>query len=365
MNTSRDPDMQFDDNLRVLGSRIPVPGGPSDDVRSRCLGEFDMVPRRRQSLRSLRRPAVLSTLGMAASLAVAVGLLFPVNGGPKVEAATILAKLKEQIAQPNLIELTMEDITIEEVSVSGHVQVATEGLAGDVHAIINEDDEGPLEVDVSFGIGQDAGWVLLRKLSIPDPDVQQVIDVLLPPDAETLLLLPDTVDFPGVHLDVAEGVEEVSSAHKVIKSFMETVRNQPDTDAIVEERRDGTLVLTVPIPDAKALEDFVRMASKAANEEMKRQGKEEKFDLDEIEIEGDDEVEVLFGSTLHVEYDPKTESVRRFAITDFGQDKGTLSVELRDGRLDTSLLDPDRVTGPKTRTIDLSAFVNLIEKLGD
>ncbi|UCC29484.1 MAG: hypothetical protein JSU86_14935, partial [Phycisphaerales bacterium] len=367
MNTPGNSDERFHENLQVLGGRIPVPESPSDEVRSRCMGEF-RVPARssgRSGLRKFRRPAVLSALGLAACLVLFVGFLFPTSGGPTVEAAVILAKLNEQIADPQLIELKIDSITIEEASIDGQIQVAKEGIAGDVRVVVNEADEQPIKVDASFGISQDGGWVLVRELGTSDPEVQPVIDLLLPPGTETLLLLPADVDLPGLELDIAEGVSELSTAHKMIETFTEIVRSQPDTDATVTEQRDGTILLTLPIPDAEALQNLARMAAMAADEELKREGKESDIDLDEIDVDvDDDDLNDLFGSTLHVVYDPGTKLVRRFAITDFGKNKGSLSVELSDGKIDTALLDASRVTGPNTRTIDLSAFQKLIDKVG-
>lgn len=361
MNTSGNPDERFHENLQVLGGRIPVPESPSDEVRSRCLAEFRASARSSggSGLRMFRRPAVLSALGLAACLVLFVGFLFPTGGGPTVEAAVILAKLNEQIANPQLIELKIDSITINEASIDGQIQVAKEGIAGDVRVVVNEAGEQPIKVDASFGISQDGGWVLVRELSTSDPEVQPVIDLLLPPGTETLLLLPDDVDLPGLELNIAEGVAELSTAHKMIETFTEIVRNQPDTDATVTEQRDGTILLTLPIQDAEALQNLARMAAMAA-------GEESDIDLDEINVDvDDDDLNDLFGSTLHVVYDPGTKLVRRFAITDFGKNKGSLSVELSDGKIDTALLDASRVTGPNTRTIDLSAFQKLVDKLGE
>jgi hypothetical protein len=367
MNTSGNPDERFHENLQVLGGRIPVPESPSDEVRSRCVAEFRAPARSsgRSGLRMFRRPAVLSALGLAACLVLFVGFLFPTGGGPTVEAAVILAKLNEQIANPELIELKIDSITINEVPIDGQIQVAKEGIAGDVRVVVKEADEQPIKVDASFGISQDGGWVFVRELSTSDPEVQPVIDLLLPPGTETLLLLPADVDLPGLELDIAaKAVSELGTAHKRIETLTEIVRNQPDTDATVTEQRDGTMLLTVPIPDAQALQDLARMAVMAADEELKREGKESDIDLDEIDVVVDvDDLNDLFGSTLHVVYDPGTKLVRRFAITDFGKNKGSLSVELSDGKIDT-FLDASRVTGPNTRTIDLSAFKKLVDKVG-
>ncbi|MGB2985640.1 MAG: hypothetical protein WBE26_07125 [Phycisphaerae bacterium] len=356
MNTSHDRDQQFHENLRVVGSRIPVPEGPSDEVRLHSVAEFQSgpIPRHSQRLKLLRRPAVLSTLGMAACLALMVGLLFPSNGGPTVEAATILAKLNEQIEEPGLIELTLDSIVIEEVSVNGKLHISESGVVGDIHVIVTEDaDEPPLVVDLSMALSADQSWVLLRKLQIPDADVQPILTMFFPPGSETLLILPKDIDIDDLDLDLGEELRELGSV-KVVEAFQELIRTQPDTDATITEQPDGTILLTFPITDARALEDLEHLVIFAA-----RQSSD--IEIDEEGVEIGDEDDELIGSTFMIVYDPATERVRSFAITDFGSVKGTISVEIHDGQVDPALFDPNRVTTPETRVFDLNALESLLE----
>ena len=359
MSTPHDPDRQFDDNLRVLGSRLPVPEEVSDELRSRCLAalRFSDGSSGRSTLRALKRPALLSTLGLAACLAVAVGLLFPSNGGPTVEAATILAKFNEQIAEPELIEVTFDSITIEEVSLDGLLQVSDSGVAGDLRIVIREEaEEDSLELDLALGLSPDQSWVLIRKLQIPDPDVQPVLRWLFPPGVETLILLPDDAAVEGLDIDIAEALGELSSA-KLVEAFRGLAQNQPDSGASIVEQPDGTLLMTLPIQDAQALEDLIRAAAEAADEDIEISGDEGDTDIDE-----DNE---LIGSTLEIVYDPTADLVRSFALTDFGEAKGTLSVVISGKDLDPRLFDADRVTTPNTRTLDLAALESLLSGLGD
>lgn len=366
MTLPNDPDQMFHENLRTLGGRLSTPAGPSRTLRSRCTAAIGAAATPRAAM--FRRPVWLSTVALAASIALAFGLLFPTNGGPTVQAATILARLREQIAAPKLLELTIKDITVEKASVSGHIQLAKEGIAGDISAVVDADEMGLIEIDASFGISQDGGWILIRKLVVPDEDVQLIINLLLPPGTETLLKLPEDIDLPGLDLDFADAIKELSSAHKMLETFTEIVRNQSDTRATVTERRDGTIVLTLPIDDSDSLTEFARMAAQAMKAELKSQGKDDEadeIDVDDIDIDiKGDEAKMLVGSTLKIEYDPEAELVRRFEISNFGESKGSISIELSDGEIDENLLDAERVSGPNTRVVDLSALKSLIESLG-
>ena len=172
MSISRDPDQQFHNNLQTVGRHVPAMGSASGELRSRCMAEFDSAAHSPRV--SFKKPAILSTLGLAACLAVVVGLLFPTNGGPTVQAATILAKLNEQIEQPERIEVTMDSIVIEEVSIDGYLQVAEAGVVGDVHVVVTEDKNAPIEIDVALAISSSDSWILIRKLQIGDRRPQLV-----------------------------------------------------------------------------------------------------------------------------------------------------------------------------------------------
>ncbi len=386
MTMPKGSDRQFHDNLSAIGAQRSVPPGPSQDVRSRCLTEFDKVNNtiHKNSLGVLKRPTLLSGLGLAACLALMVGLLFPWNGGTTVQAATILAKLNEQMAEPELIELTLDSITIDGASVNGHIEMSETGVAGDLHVLVSEGVDRPvIEVDLSLGVSADDSWVLIRKLSIPEPEIQPILNMILPPGTETLLMLPPTMIADELDLDVLAELKELSSG-KLVEAFQDLVESQPETGATITDQRDGTILMTLPIQDAAGLEALERLASDLARDKMdgSLKGKEpagskrrsnmaaNASDVEEggkkseeTGVVGDSDNE-LFGSTLSVVFDPEAELVTSFSITDFGETNGTISVVVSDGEVDPALFDPSRVTTPATRTFDLEALKSMFEQFG-
>ena len=360
MSASHDPDRQFDENLHVLGSRIPVPAGTPEEVRSACVSALgsSSTPSQVRSRWSLRRPALLSTLGLAACLALVVGLLFPFNGGPTVQAATILAKLNEQIEGPQLVEIAMESVTIENVHLDGWLHVCDDGVAGDVQVVVTEGPDRPeVDLDVSMAVSPDQSWILIRKLELPGSEAAPVLALFFPPGSETLLLLPEEIAAEELDLDLSEELRELSSV-RLVDAFQELIRNQPETGATITEQSDGTLLLSLPMADAEALEGLIRIGMATAEEH----GDSDPNDP-EAEIDIGDAGE-LFGSTIEIVYDPRSEQVRSFALRDLGATKGTISVTIRGGEMDPELLDSKRVTTPATRVFDLEGFRALAESLG-
>ena len=346
-------DQLFDRNLKTVGARIPVPDAPFHEVVDRCA---DTLTASAGPARG-RRAGWLATFALAASILLAFGLLAdPFQTSPKVQAATILAKLNEQIAAPKLIELRLDSIAVDEVEVDGHLQISTSGVAGDLHVIVNKGDM-PIEVDLSLGVSKDEAWVLLRKIAIPDPEVQAMLGLFFPAGSETLLTVPAEMLGDGFPLDTGDFDEimGVLAAKNLLAVFQELITDQAGANATIVEQNDGTVVLTLPIDDAKSLEGLIRMAAKIHD------GK----DIPEGEITIDeDDGEELFGSTLQIVYDPDRELVRSFSISDFGDKKGTLSISISGDSLDPDLLDSDRVTGPNTRTFDVAALMSLVKQLG-
>jgi hypothetical protein len=118
--------------------------------------------------------------------------------------------------------------------------------------------------------------------------------------------------------------------------------------------------MTLPIRDTAALEAL----------ELLIEGDEDVVEGDEgaeaaevdIDLDVGDEDNELIGSTLNIVYDPDTELVRSFAITDFGETQGTISVAIRDGEIDPELLDSARVTTPSTRTLDLDGLQSFVKQ---
>lgn len=355
MSTPHDPDQQFHENLHTLGRGLSLPETAPSELRSRCLAELSSTGAHRFAV--LRKPAVLSTLGLAACLAVAFGLLFPTsNGSRTVQAATILQKFDEQMTEPKLLEVTLDSIVLEEVSVNGRLQVSDTGVAGDLHVVVTEGADQPaVDIDLALGISTDQSWVLIRGLQIPDEGAQPLLQWLFPPGVETLLLLP-TDAAEDLDIDIADDLRELGTG-ELVEVFQRLVDAQSETGATIAEGSDGTIILTLPIEDTQALEDLIRITSD---------------DDDDIEIsiemgEGgldDDDLE-LIGSTIEFVYDPEAELIRSFAITDFGAAEGTLSVVMSDEEMDPTLLDPQRVTTPTTRTLDLNMLVSLFESFED
>ena len=366
MSTTHDPDQMFDRNLRAAACGADVPGGPSEELLAQCgdalTGNESTAPRRTTWL---RRPALLSTVGLAACLALAVGLLFPTGGGPTVQAATILARFNEQIAEPTMIELTLDSIVLEEASLNGYLQIADGGVAGDLKVAVHEDGDGTtVEVDLSLGISDAGGWVLIRTLTISDPEIQPILGWLFPAGGETLLMLPADATAGSFDGEVGEVLGELKAAH-LLDAFRELVESQPESGATITEQADGTVLLAITIEDASAIKGLITTLATL----------DEDVDIDvdvdvaaEIDAElSDKDLPGLIGSTMEIVYEPTNETVRSFALRDFGEANGTISFALTDGQLDPALLDEQRVIGPNTRTIDLSALESMFEglKIGD
>ncbi len=352
MSRPHDSDQQFHENLHTLGSGLSVPETVPSELRLRCLGEFSATAAPRFAM--LRRPALLSTLGLAACLAVAFGLLFPTNPSTTVQAATILKKFDEQLAEPKLLEITLESIVLEEMSVNGRLQVSDTGIAGDLHVVVTEAANQPgVDIDLALGISPAQSWVLIRGLQIPDQEAQPIVQWLFPPGAETLLLLP-TEAVEDFDIDIADDLRELGSG-ELVEVFKRLVDAQSETGATITKGSDGMIILTLPIEDTKALEELMRITSEGDDDIQ--------ISIETGEGELDDDDLKLIGSTIEFVYDPETELIRSFTITDFGAAKGRLSVVISGEEMDPTLLDPQRVTTPNTRTLDLGMLTSLFESL--
>ena len=375
MSTSRDPDQQFHDNLSLLAGRVDVPDGASPDVLDRCdqvLGTAQQAAHWR-ILNMMRKPTVLSGLGVAASIALAVTLLLPSHGEPAVHAAMIMEKLDEQIKQNPLVEITLDSLAIEEVVANGHLWLSDQAIAGQLSVKVNEEDDLVIDVDLSVGISDEGGWVLLRKLTLSDPDVQPLVNLIFPSGSETLLLLPAEHSEEALAAGFSEGLEEFHSQH--IKGLLQAlIDSHADYGATLEEQPDGTILLTIPIKDAEALQALARLAEStlpAKNVTVSvGMGGHHGLEVSAEAAEGGDTVTaiqdehmVLVGSTLTVVYDPATERVRSFAIDNLGTANGSISVVIGEGEVDPDLLDSSRVAGPDVRTLDLGALEALAKKL--
>jgi hypothetical protein len=294
-------------------------------------------------------------MGLAAALAIAVGLLFPGSGAPPVEAAVVLTKLTEQVQGDTLIDVTLDSVVADEASVDARIQVAPRAIAGDVHVRVIDEDDGPIEIDASLAISDDGGWVLIRKLVVPLPDeAKPILDMLMPEGSELMLKLPASV--------VAEILEEKLHAEfdevhglasgqivAVVKGILES---KADVGAIVENLGDGTVRLTIPVGDAEAFQNLIRLAARAVGSAH----------ADKIEIDVED-LDEHAGATFAVVYDPRAEAVRSFSVSNLAGIKGSVSVSLSTGSIDAPMLDPQRVTTSKTRTFDVGALKSMVEAI--
>lgn len=348
-----DRDQQFDDNLKALGARVEVPGRVSAAAKARCM---ETIGSGAGTVRmaAFRRRAWWSSIGLAAAIAL-VALPFFGNHMPQVKAAVVLTKLTEQIEGSDLFEVTLDDITVEnEVWVNGILQLSDTGLAGDLAAKVNDAVDGkPIEVDISLGISSGSGWILIRSLKIPDPEVQPFIDLLFPAGTETLLLLPDEVIQDVIEDGLGGELGEVRqmASGQVAGFIKQVIDSEEDIGVTIDEQGDGTLLLTLPIRDAEAFRTLVAFFARNMGE-----------DPGEIDID-DSDIEELLGATFSVVYDPESEAVRSFSVSNIAEVQGTISVALHGGEIDPGMLDIDRVKGPNTRVLDLSALESLLEGL--
>lgn len=361
MNNGNDTDQLFDRNLRTLGMNVRTPGAPSADVRARCASALRGDGSARVSgLATLRRPAWLSTIGLAAALAIAVGLFFPESGAPNVEAAVVLTKLTEQVDESTLIDVSIDAIKTDEADITARIQVANNAVAGDFKVTVRDGSQAsPIEIDVSLAISERGGWILIRKLVVPVPEAKVILDMFMPEGTELLLKLPEEL----VNEVLKEGLSvkfdelhELASGQVVtlVKGIMES---ESAVGARVENQRNGTVLVTIPIKDAEAFENLIRLVARTMGEE----------DPGDIDVSLDD-VSELVGATFSIVYDPRAEVVRSFSVSNLPEINGTVTVSLSTGSIDPDLLDPQRVTTAKTRTFDVGALMSMfkaLESLGD
>ena len=426
----------LEDNIRKLLSstepELSIPPASKQRILSKLIGRQDAAalgsPERsltRRLIEMAKKPSVLSGLGVAAAIALVVTLLVPSNGGPAVQAATIVQKLDAQMSQDPLFEVTLDALTAGNAVINGWLQISQQEVAGDIALTA----AGGVEADFAMALSDSGMWILVRRLKAFDPHAQEVLDTFFPVGGETLLLLPDDMVLQShVGLDINAELSELRSG-KVIHMLSELIDSPADFGATVEGQEDGTVVLTLAIENAEvvaALEGLVRSLRPSARQtsynrititdstmEVVREGQEgvtvERVDLtdvlamqqlaeklqgaggnwnititsspqdipgqfelraDSMHVQmingdegpvGDDDESI--GSTLTILYDPSADIVRSFKITDLGPIKGTMSVTVKAGQLDPNLLDPSRLTTPQTRTLDLGGVQSLLEEI--
>lgn len=374
---------QLEENLRAAGRGLREARGPSEELLTRCLEALERRPAKpwRTVIMQYKRPMLLSTLSLAAGLALVVGVIWP-HAEPKVRAELVVASLAKQSEQNPLLDVRIENLVLEELQVNGNLRVGKSGVAGDISVSIDED-EGTLQVDASLGFGgKDHNWVLVRNLSLPDAEAQAFLSLFMPTGVETLLLLPaDSEIAEEVGEGIREGLAELRSG-EVVAAFKEILQSHGEYGIAVKNQADGTVLLTLPLGDEEALEQIAEKlealegldlglgkAQKHAVERHAARGADSK---DKKNVKADNTVEAkaekkvdreLADAVLNVIYDPNTDTVKMLQVTGFGGAKGSITLRLLDGDIDAAMLDPKRVTKPGTRTIDVSALESMIEGL--
>jgi len=358
MTSGNHADRYFHENLIGVGERLRAQVGEVDDSRARCtaiLENADIQMNRRRRPR-FRGPALLSTLGLAASLGLAVTLLFPLNSGPTVQAATVLAHLAQQVQDDDLLEVVIESVTMDEVTVSGRLQISDTAVAGDLQAVIADANEPlPIEVDATLALSDAGGWILLRKLQVPDPNVQTILGAIIPPGSQLLLTLPPDLTREKLELGNELKLAKIRTVAggEVAKFVQEVMRSQSAVGAEIVSQNDGTVLVTIPLRDTESLRNLIEIGAQAM-------GKDVDGDIDMEDSDLDD----LLGGTFRIVYDPKAGAVRSFSVSDVAEMKGTVTVSLRGGAIDPDLLNATRVTTPATRTLDIGAAAGILKALG-
>jgi hypothetical protein len=386
MNPERPQDELFARNLRTVASKLSPPEGPTGDVIERCTGCFQetTTPRWRMTVQTYRKPILWSTMGMAAMLALFVTSLWP-NANPKVQAALVVSKLAQQAQQNPSMHITIESLAVEEVQCTAHLQLGKGGVAGDVSVRVEhtgDDMPGTIEVDASLGLGAESGWILIRRLSIPDPQAQFFVNMLFPPGSETLLVLPEGSEIGDeVGGEIAEVLEALRSG-ELIDAFKEMIASAAEIGATVTNQPDGTVRLSLPIEDEEALEALAKVFHKLDDGEDTQVVIEKKINAKSkgskthvhkaVEHHHgkhvDHDAKMLVGATVNAVYDPTTETVRMLEVLGLGSPNAVVRLELGEGDVDAALLDSSRVAGPGVRTLDLSAIESMIksfEGMGD
>lgn len=366
-DNQHESDNRFHDNLSEMCAGIEVPAGPAHELRSRCdailKGEVSRT-QKRSVLTMMKQPKVLSAMGLAASISLVALLGVPWWGGHTVRAEEIINKLNQQIAGDSLIEISIESLNVDEVSVNGWLQITDAGLAGDI-AVTVADGSGDQEVnvDLSLGISDGDGWVLIRKLEVDDPQAQAMISTfLMAGGGEVLIQLP--ADALDGKLDIRAELEELRTG-KISEVLKQLIESHDDFGAEIEEQADGTILLTLDIDDTEALASLEGLlqqighgdgdGDKDGDEPRQRRKRNHHHDIS-VELHGDSGGEELIGTTVSVVYDPEAEAVRSLAVENIGGPGSRVTVSFGEGEIDPKLLDSSRVASPDTPKLDLGAL---------
>lgn len=369
MSTGRDPDHVLHEALTDLGRRADVPR-LADDARARALAQLDNAQSSRsgRTIRMLKHPAVASTLGIAASVAIILSVITWFGGGRSVEAAVILEKLNRQIQDVSLIEVELRDIVTEGVTASGVIQISDAGLAGDLRFSVDGATAGAaVDADVSLALTQEQGWILIRELHVDSPDVAPILAFLLPPGTQTLLHLPteELDDLAEFKTEFRAGLAQLQSQN--VRDAMQVIVDSYSDVGGTLRRIDGrTIELTLPLSDAEALSTLIEkvVVSLQAGEVGDGDAREHDREGLSVGLQLDDEGVDLSQADLVLVYDTVAERVLSLQVLGFGANRGAISVRLLDGGIDSNLLDPARVRTPQTRDFDLGALQSTLKQLG-
>jgi len=351
-NENEMSDKAFHSFLKAQGAEWRSTVQLNPQLQQKCLAAMNAGRAQGARLRSWGSRTLVSTMGLAAAVAIIVTLGFPLGGNTPVAAKTVLAKLAQQVQGDGVLSLTFNNVEVDEVAIQGHVQIANDSIAGDVQVTVKEDD-GPIVVDAALAVTPKEGWVLVRRLEIPEPEVQAIIGLILGAGSPAMILLPDGIleDFEALTGDKAPLAEVRRLAMgEVAQVVREILKSDNELGAVTTRQPDGTTRVTVHVKDVEVLRKLVEMGAAAAGKTLE----------ENIEISEDDANEIL-GCTLSVDYDPQTQSVRSFSITDVAEMKGTITIGLYEGAIDPRMLDSARVATPNTRTIDAGFLKGLIE----
>jgi hypothetical protein len=364
MNALNDRDHQFHENLLGFGERITTPLGPSTGVRARCVEILNRNAKKESPMtrayRLAKRPAFISSLGVAASLALIVGFLYLPRGDARVKAAVILERLQTQIQESPVLDIKIEALNVENASVAGRLQVSPHGVGGDIQARVTEDGE-TTEADLSLGIGPDDSWILIRKLVVPDPKATALLRLFITPGRATLIKLP--AEELGLDLgDLGNGFQGINGIQELGEFVRHLIDAQGDVKATVVDQPDDTVLLTLPLDDVETIRMLAEVG--AVSKDLSDEERQKLADVTaQIELSEEDMAK-LQGMTLSVVYDPSAELVRSIVVDGIGETNGRVSISLRQGDIDPGLLDSSRVTDENTRILDLAALAKAFESFG-
>ncbi len=317
----------------------------------------------------LRKPAVASTLGIAASVAIILSAMSWFGGGRTVEAAVILERLNTQIQDVSLLEIELRDVAIEGVTASGLIQLCDDGVAGDIRFAVSEETAGhAVRADLSLALTPDQGWVMIRELGVDSPDVAPILAFLLPAGTHTLVRLPveELDDFAEFQTGFRTALEQLQSA-QVREAMAAIIESHRDVGATLRRLDGRTIELSLPLGDDEAVGALIEKVvttiergdahNTASPPGPGAGGRGVDVNLSEEGID-------LSRAEMLIRYDTVAERVQSVAVEGFGSNNGSIAVRLLDGHLDPALLDAERQRTPQTRDFDLGALMNAFNSGG-